>query len=401
MILYTKYSNERGSAFRIRTDILKEADGSRRIRKVAAAKEAETHIENISRLYGLLKEDLCGTGFSVNECEKRADGVYFPYLTGQTLEERLDALLAQKKTDQVIAEIGRYFAGFMPEASEFYLTPEFERVFGKVSFSETQLCRRVSDIDMIFSNAILCGDGYELIDYEWSFTFPVPVKFIQYRALHYYIFGNPIRNELIGMDLYGRFGITEAEAEQFEAMEKNFQKYMLGEYTPNWQLYHAISEGVIDTGRLIRTESERKHRNMVEIYFDDGRNFGIWNFEKRRCAENGRLELEIELPKGTKAVRIDPCSERCIVRVKKLRQGSKILNYTSNGYQGGNGDLIFDTEDPQIIFSVKGDEAVSASLIIEPMDGITRELILNQYGKLRKLHVETYVNKVKKILKKK
>jgi hypothetical protein len=281
------------------------------------------------------------------------------------------------------------------------VTEEFKQVFGEVSFSVPQLSRSVSDIDMIFANAIVKDEGFELIDYEWTFEFPIPVKFIQYRCLHYYMLGNTTRAKLLQMDLYQHFGISESEREQFAAMEKQFQQYMLGVYTPNWKLYDAISEGVIDTNALIRNESERKRRNMVELYFDDGRGFGIWNCEKRRCAENGRLELEINLPKGTKMLRIDPCSEKCVVRVKKLRQNGKILNYTSNGYQGGNGDLIFDTEDPQIIAAVKGSETVSVSFIIEPMDGITRELLLNQYGKLRKLQVETYVNKMKKILKRK
>ena len=406
MIIYTKYSNERSPEFRIRTDIIKEPDGCRKICKSAASPQAKEHIEKIHRLYGLLEADLAGSGLFVNHCEKKEDGVYFPYLEGKTLEEKLDELLAKKKTDEVIAEIERYFAMFVPERTKsslipFKMTDEFEHVFGKVSFAKQQLCRRLSDTDMIFANAIEREDGFELIDYEWTIEFPVPVKFIQYRALHYYILGNSTRDKLIGLDLYGHFGISKEEQEQFAAMEKHFQQYMLGEYTPYWKLYDAISDGVIDANALIKKESEYKNRNKVEIYFDDGRNFGAWNCEKRQSVQDGRLNLEIDLPQGTKAVRLDPCSEKCIVRVKKLRQGKKMLMYTSNGYAGGNGDLIFDTEDPQIIFSVSGNEPVYVSLIIEPMDGITRELILNQYGKLRRLQPQTYVNKVKKILKKK
>ena len=117
MILYTKYSNERSPKFRIRTDILKTEDGSRKIRKVAAGKEAAAHIDRIYRLYGLLEQDLKETGLTVNVCEKREDGVYFPYLTGETLEERLDTLLAQKKTEELITEIDRYFAMFSPNHS--------------------------------------------------------------------------------------------------------------------------------------------------------------------------------------------------------------------------------------------------------------------------------------------
>lgn len=407
MIIYTKYSNERSMEFRIRTDILKKEDGSRQIRKTAASVQADAHIKQIYEHYRALEEDFAGSGLSVNRCEVKEDGVYFPFLEGRTLEERLDWLLAKNETDRLVAEIERYFAMFVPdenadntnEVTEFAAAPEFERVFGKVSFVGKQMCRRVSDIDMIFSNAMEQGDGFELIDYEWTFDFPVPLKFIQYRCLHYYIYGNSTRDALTRLDLFGHFGISEEEREQFAAMERQFQQYMLGSYTPCWKLYDAVSDGIIDTNALIKNESARKSKNAIEIYFDDGRNFGPWNCEKRRCAENGRVELEIVLPQDTKSVRIDPCSEKCVVRVAKLRQDGKDLPYISNGYAGGNGDLIFDTEDPQIIFHTPYDGVVTASFFVEPMDGITRELILNQYGKLRRLQVGTVIRKVKKILK--
>lgn len=408
MIIYTKYSNERNPKFRIRTDIIKNADGSRKVRKTAADPAAKGHIEAISCCYHQLKADLDGTGLTVNQCEQSAEGVYFPYLTGMSLETSLDLLWKQKKEDELIREIERYFAMFAlssrnsgAKGTEFVQTPEFQEIFGTVSFSEPQLCRKISDIDMIFSNAIICGQGYELIDYEWTFTFPIPVKFIQYRCLHYYLCGNEMRRGLEQLDLYQHFGISEEEQQQFAAMEEKFQQYMLGAYIPYRKLYDAISEGVIDLNTLVKKESTDRHQNMVEIYFDDGRGFGIWNYEKRRSAEQQRLELQIALPSGTKAVRVDPCSEPCVVRISRLRQKENELRYTSNGYTGGNGDLIFDTADPQILFQVSGTDPVQVSLIVEPMNGVTRELILNQYGKLRKLQPGIYVNKVKKIIKRK
>lgn len=401
MIIYTKYSNERSLAFRIRTDILLTAEGEKQVRKLPASPEAKTHIASISRNYELLKNDLRHTGISINRCEIRSDGLYFPYREGKTLEEKLDQFLAQNERKKLVAEIERYFAMFdvKDTAFEFVCTPEFEQVFGKTAFSSPQYCRRVSDIDMIFANAIEWEQGFELIDYEWTFAFPVPVKFIWYRCLHYYMLGNPRRAGLNSMELYAHFGISKEEQEQFAAMEAHFQQYMLGEYVPYWKLYDAVSDGVINVQELIAKESAWKQQNKVEIYFDDGCNFGAWNCEKRCSAENQRLELEILTPPKTRAVRIDPCSEPCVVRVKNLSQNGCCLPYTSNGYKGGNGDLIFDTQDPQIVFQVSGQEPVQISMIVEPMKGISRELILNQYGKLRRLQLKTYINKAKRLFK--
>ena len=399
MIIYTKYSNERSPEFSIRTDIFQEENRQRKIRKTPFFPQAAAHVRSIYTHYLSLKKDLEGTGLSVNPCEPDNGSAVFPYIEGNTLEERLDGLLAAKKLTELEAEIGRYFEMFVPDSgTEFHVTPEFERVFGSVSFETPQVCRPVSDIDMIFSNAIGQGDGFELIDYEWTFDFLVPVKYIQYRCLHYYIYGNTVRDELIHLDLYSRFGISRAEREQFERMEKNFQQYMLGNYTPHWKLYDAISDGVIDTTAMIQRESADRRKNAVEIYFDDGRSFGTWSCERRSSAPNGRLEMEIVLPEGTRAVRIDPCGKKCVVRVAQLSQGGRVLPYTSNGYTGGNGDLIFDTEDPQIIFDTPYSGPVTAVFYVESMDGITRELILNQYGKLRRLQPKVMLQKVKKIL---
>lgn len=382
MIIYTKYSNERRPELRIRTDILKREDGTRYIRKIAASAQAWKHVQKIYERFLWLDRDLKQTSLRVNQCSTCKDGVQFPFLEGRTLEEKLDELLGKKKTEELVQEIERYFAMFSEADKEFTMTPEFKAVFGEVSFSEKQYCRRISDIDMIFSNALESGDGYELIDYEWTFDFPVPVKFILYRCLYYYVLGNTKRDELIGENLYGRFGISEEEKEQFAKMEQCFQDYILGEYTPIWKQYDDISEGVITLSSMLEKAGEEKKRRTAEVYFDDGRGFGTWSWKKYGVPEQGAAEFEIKLPPGTKQVRLDPCGCRCVVRVEKLTQSGRKLSYTSNGAAAPNGDLIFDTEDPQIIFAVEGNSSVKVRFRSEVISGLGREVLLNQQGRI-------------------
>ena len=395
MIIFTKYSNERRPELRIRTDIIKKEDGTKCIRKRAASGQAWEHVQKIYERYLWLERDLRGISLKVNQCSTCKDGVQFPFLEGRTLEEKLDELLYKKKTDELVQEIARYlemFAGDCVKSedggldaegqnfAEFRMTPEFKAVFGEASFSKTQNCRKISDIDMIFSNAIESGDGYELIDYEWTFHFPVPVKFIVYRCLYYYVLGNTKRDELIGENLYERFGISEEEKEQFAKMEQNFQAYILGDYTPVWKQYDDISEGVIELSSMLEQAGEQKKLRTAEVYFDDGRGFGTWSWKKYGVQEKGITELEIKLPAGTKQVRLDPCSCKSVVRIEKLTQGGKKLAYTSNGAAAPNGDLIFDTEDPQIIFAVEGTSSVKVSFRSEVIGGLGREVLLNQQG---------------------
>lgn len=462
--LYTKYSNERRHSFRIRTDIRQDADGTRRICKLAADGEARDYVRKLHEKYLWLRDDLAGTGLTVNECELRGDQACLPFVEGRTLEEKLDGLLAHGKIAELAEEIARYFAMFAPARenafavqtqgdvqknevrSEFRMTQQFQTVFGSVRFTQPMMCRAVSDIDMIFSNAIESGDGYELIDYEWTFDFPVPVKFLEYRCLYYYIYGSEKRacltqkclmptsvggrssvdgakpsavgedrvlcggaqtsadvkipgaevqsgtvgkNETLKDDdnyrvnLFAYFGISEAEREQFAQMERSFQQYILGAYTPAWKLYDEISDGVIPVMPLVERESTRRRRNKIEVYFDDGRGFGVWNCRKYCPAQEGRASLEIALPEKTTVTRVDPCGERCIVRVLELTQDGHSLAWRSNGAVADNGDIIFDTEDPQIIFDTPYSGPVKFSFLTEPLDGLAREMVLNQHGKLR------------------
>lgn len=61
-------------------------------------------------------------------------------------------------------------------------TEAFVQVFGDVTLPEGQKCRKVTNIDMIFSNVVLEGDSWHLIDYEWTFDFPIPLNFVLYRT---------------------------------------------------------------------------------------------------------------------------------------------------------------------------------------------------------------------------
>lgn len=392
MVIYTKYSNERRREFCIRTDIVVDEQGEKSVHKLAAFPEAAEHIRSIQKKYQWLCEDFSGTKLKVNVCEteemqkEATAAVRFPFLTGQTLEEALDELLKVKNVDAILEEIRRYFAMFADANQVFEETEAFRAVFGHVEFTREQSCRRISDIDMVFANALRTEDGYALIDYEWTFDFPVPVRFLQYRCLYYYILGNTKRDVLTHHDIYGLFDISKEEQKQFAEMERRFQAYILGEYIPVWKLYDDISDGVIPVLPLVeKASSMQRTMRAVEVYFDDGRGFGVWNWKRYQVEPESRVKLRIELPEGTRAVRIDPCETRSVVRIEHLSQGGMPLTATSNGETAPNGDYIFDTKDPQLVISSlpRGLEPVEITFRTGAMTGLTREVILNQNGRIR------------------
>lgn len=385
-IRYVKYSNERAEAFRIRTQIEQAENGCRQVRKLAVCDAADAHIQSMVEKCRALEADLAKGGISVNQIKKDGSGMVFPFLQGKTLEERLDGLLAKKDWDALEAEIGRYFAMFSDAEEPFVITDEFRHVFGEVYFDRPQLCRSVSDVDMIFSNAVCVENGYELIDYEWTFAFPIPVRFLQYRCLHYYLLGNVKRDALLQRNLYEKFGITESECRIFAAMEQKFQSYILGTYVPIWKLYDDISEGVLPVLPMVEKERQKSHAmRRVEVYFDDGRGFGTWSWKKYQAAPEGEVSLKIELPKGTRSLRIDPCAAKSVVRIKELTQKGYQLSVQSNGEQAPNGDYIFDTEDPQLVIPVLPyqEGVVEITFFAEPLTNLVRETLLAQNGRIR------------------
>ena len=390
MIVYTKYSNERRREFCIRTDIRMDDTGKTYVCKLPAFPEARAHIRGLETACRGLQADLAGSGLTVNACtlETEPDGsiaAHFPFCAGRTLEEKLDAIWKKEGEEALIGEIRRYFSMFADATEPFSATEAFGKVFGDVQFTRPQYSRSISDIDMIFANALETETGYELIDYEWTFAFPVPVRYLLYRCLYYYTRGNANRDALVQRNLYEVFDITEEECGQFAAMERQFQAYMLGAYTPIWQLYDRISEGVFPVREMMEQESpKKKAMRMVDVFFDDGRGFGTWNCTRYQVAPGIRTSLRIPLPEGTRAVRIDPCAARSVVRVESVRQGGEALGVSANAALAPNGDYIFDTEDPQLIISnlPHGTEPVETTFWAEPIDGLAREVLLNQSGRL-------------------
>ena len=72
----------------------------------------------------------------------------------------------------------------------FTVTPEFEEVFGSLDQAGEAVKKdwafQTSNIDCLFENIMITEDGPYCLDYEWVFSFPVPVTFIKFRILYYF-----------------------------------------------------------------------------------------------------------------------------------------------------------------------------------------------------------------------
>lgn len=349
-IIYTKYANERDRKFSVRTDIIEHSDGSRYLKKEACYPEGQDHIEHIYQTGIRIKELLKDSGILVNRCWKKGKSIELEYVKGKTLQEELDELLLANKKEQFRKKLEDYLNKLCNLANDpFSITEEFQEIFGTVSFERKQLCTACTDIDMILSNILVSADGTQtLIDYEWTFGFPVPIKFVIFRVIHYYEQSSELRNQIRVENWYQKMDITVGEKEQFEKMERAFQKFVLGKYTPMRQLLGEISPGYINIPHLLKRNSSLNVERLQVFHSCDGiirekdsEFFGI---------SEGHTERKIELRLEDHMLRLDPGENGGVIRIEKIfwDTGEKCI-FETNGTYIGNGTYLFDAPDPQIL----------------------------------------------------
>ena len=102
---------------------------------------------------------------------------------GNDSGRKLDQLLAQGK----LSELEELFFYYLKKVQNlhstdtFIKTPEFVQVFGDAELTGEYSCAKMSNIDLVPANILILKDRQVVIDYEWTFDFPVPAGFILYR----------------------------------------------------------------------------------------------------------------------------------------------------------------------------------------------------------------------------
>ncbi|MFV0528553.1 MAG: hypothetical protein ACK5MN_07560 [Lachnospiraceae bacterium] len=359
-IIFTKYSNERSRRFSLRTDILSDEQGARRVFKKNTYPEGKGHIAGIHTSYEALSRMYQDTRIVMNRCEQQEGGISLEYLEGVTLEHILSTCLLEGRTDTLIQLLLSYIEevskGHVTEP--FKKTPQFLEVFGDVELPEGLLCAPVTDIDMVLGNVIVQEDTWTLIDYEWSFAFPVPMRFVLYRILHYFEHSNLASAAIRKLGLMAKVGITAEEIQAYKVMEQNFQeRYILSESTeqthvPIRNLYPYISPGSLDVRHVLHMTNAQEQRQQIQLFESDRMHFeeGQSIFEP---SKEGQVIYTLSPQKTTRYVRLDPCSQACCLQNLSIRTADEqTLLFETNGVSLDEFRWFFFTTDPQILFEL-------------------------------------------------
>lgn len=352
-ILYVKYSNDRGRSFSIRTSIV-EQNGIRSVEKSNMFPEGSGHIRRQNLYYEKYAKQYSSEGVELIPCAVCENGVVYDYVEGATLAERISQLLEDRKLDSAKECV----EGFCRRIMKLYgrepwkKTREFCRVFGDVPLAEGMSGCSFVNIDFVAENIIPFGETYYLMDYEWTFDFPVPALYVVYRAAAALQLSCNSFRELREGGLYERLGLTTEYCHIFQTMERNFQSYVQQGRIPAHLLYQDIGKPVRNVQNILQRE---KNSNMPVVYFDMGDGF----CEENKCEipfwkeQEGIWYYNWEVPSGVLRMRLDPCSRGCMITQLTVNGEKAVLEALETNGELRREGIVFLSEDPNIFLPVK------------------------------------------------
>ena len=355
---YVRFSNDRCRRFAIRTEILRGKNGKRSVRKTACYPEGVSHVVRMGELGEKLAKLFNDTPLRVNKARTENGSLVLEYLKDtRNLEDISIDLWQEDKRDEVISQLKSLMQMIGSLAgSPFAVTPEFTQLFGVDEYPFEDMTLPISDLDMVMSNILVDRKGtMTLTDYEWTVQFPVPVRFILYRIVHYF-HAKAVR-DMVGEDFLRSMGFSGEEISLFAKMEASWQSYVSEGHVPLRELYGQISPGFVSleqlpgAGEVLGAAREGWHRCSV-YYSDDG------VFTEDRCREQtihieegGRFSVTVSVKDlgYPKYLRWDPVENHlCRVRIEKIESPAQLKLHPLSGFQS-EGWTDFWTIDPAYV----------------------------------------------------
>lgn len=279
-VYYTRYASDRSREYAVRTDITKEA-----VCKHPVYREGAAHIKHIAKAYEQLSLQYKDTDLKFNRCRLLTDedGFYaqFEFIHAQALQTHIEQAIAAdniKAVFSMLHKLARYIRNDK-NSVPFTVTEAFMRVFGNVG-DEAVLrgttCSKSADIDLILPNILVGEDGtWHVIDYEWTFFFPVPHNFIIYRTLFFLNRQNPDHPKLSMDILLKKAGIPPEEAMVYEKMEEGFQRYVTGGLIPYREMVNLLGRGYLNVTQL------KAEYDLVKAHNELLKGRGVWKIARK------------------------------------------------------------------------------------------------------------------------
>jgi SAM-dependent methyltransferase len=340
--IYSKYSNDRVDEFKIRTDIAIDRAGRKIIKKYPLTPAAKEHVFGIRDAYLNLLEKFRGGDLEINDCQlnEKEGCAIFSFVNGVPLASLLDECIDRDDMEGFNALLNEYIK--------------------RISYKEDY---PVSDYDLIFSNVMVNGPIWTIIDYEWTYGKCIPVKEQVWRALYCYRLEDRKREHFDPKPVYDRLGLTDKEMEALLQEEYAFQKYVTGSRMSMVEIFKKIGRKVIVPKELTSSVTAARPDDCVQIYLDEGEGYSEEDsiFPEEQYDENNIINLDIRVSADCRKVRVDPAFAPCIVTILKATWNGKSLSdegmnidiHPCNGEWISDDTFAFNTDDPNIEFGLE------------------------------------------------
>ena len=343
--IYSKYSNDRVDEFKIRTDIAISRTGRKIIKKYPLTEAAKEHVFGIRDAYNGLVEKYKGGDLEINDCQldEKEGCAIFSFVNGVPLSSLLDECIDKDDMDGFNALLNEYI----------------RRINYKPDYP-------VSDYDLIFSNVMVNGPIWTIIDYEWTYGKCIPAKEQVWRALYCYRLEDRKREKFDPKPVYERMGITEEDTKVLLDEEYAFQKYVTGNRKSMVEIWKEIGRKVIVPKELAATSQAARPDDCIQIYLDEGNGYSEEDslFPEEQYDEKNTVSLDIRVDANCKTVRIDPAFAPCLVTIESATWNgeafadtvSDVSIHPVNGNWISDDSMIFNTDDPNIEFGLTSDK---------------------------------------------
>lgn len=384
-LIYSKFSNERNSKYAIETSIV-ENDSARWVCKKPLYEEGKQHFENMKSAYLGLTTMFPKGELAIQPYEEADDGMRFPYVEGADMESLLHDTYNSQGYEAVLRRIKEYFDMIKKYSSTemFEKTNEFVQMFGDFDFPQETKCGKFNNLDYGFANVIISENRQTLIDYEWTMDFPIPLEFLLYRALHYYVYTCPESVALVKNGIFEDLRFDEENIEKYLKMEQNFQNYISSGKVSLGELHESMGQKTYNIHELY-SEYCKNETPSMQVYYDYGDGFLHENsyFIKPEIDENGVETIYIkDIPKNALRVRIDPRKECSILSLIEFtadndKELQEIMDTNACEINDDN-IYVFDVVDPW--FVVKNE---NFSNIVLRVSGKTEKYIFKVATQIR------------------
>ncbi|MBR6308207.1 MAG: hypothetical protein IKR39_06320 [Lachnospiraceae bacterium] len=373
---YARFSNDRAPEYGIFTTI--ESTGAGKVvRKRPLSEAAFEHVRNLGKYYTKLSERYLGSELKINRCNVLETG------------ERISADFEYVEG----VELSRIFDKFLKEDNlkEFYAY--FDKYVSLIGYNDDA---DIADLDVVFSNILVNGEDWTLIDYEWCKDGNVPVRETAYRALYCYLLEDKSRDKINQDLILDKLFLSHEAAEDIRNDEVIFQKRVTGRNLSLGELRERFGIKSVNPIPLVGKIKDNSSIYKVMIY--PGRGAGEFSEEtayefKDAYVDENVARITAAVGTDNSVMRIDPLDAPCLVTVREAKLGEEDFPVDSkkyvlsNGVRIGKNNFVFSTADPNLYFNVDGfihdeDTFLYLELEVVPLAADTAEAVAKNIKKL-------------------